>query len=73
MAAHLGVNPFFVKDYLATTRQYGFEGIESALLLLHLYNLKSVGIADPGSSDASLLKEMVVKIIAGTFTENAHP
>ncbi|MFM7840024.1 MAG: DNA polymerase III subunit delta, partial [Chitinophagaceae bacterium] len=67
VAAHLGVNPFFVKDYLATARQYGFEGIESALLLLHHYNLKSVGIADPGSSDASLLKEMMVKIIAGNL------
>jgi DNA polymerase III subunit delta len=30
---------------------------------LHHYNLRSVGVNDTGSSDASLLKEMVVKMV----------
>jgi len=34
-------------------------------LLLHHYNLKGVGVGDAGTSDASLMKEMVVKMIAG--------
>ena len=32
-----------MKDYLAAVRNYSYEGIESGLLLLHAYNLKSVG------------------------------
>jgi DNA polymerase-3 subunit delta len=43
---------------------YTYTGIEKALLLLHNYNLKSVGINSAGTEDASLLKEMVLKMIA---------
>ena len=63
VATNIGVNPFFVKDYMATARNYGYAGVESALLLLHQYNLKSVGVNDSGTSDGSLLKEMVVKMM----------
>lgn len=63
VAANIGVNPWFVKDYMMAARNYGYQGIESALLLLHHYNLKSVGVNDSGTSDASLLKEMVVKMM----------
>jgi DNA polymerase III subunit delta len=64
VATNIGVSPFFVKDYLATAKNYGFNGTENALLLLHHYNLRSVGVNDMGTSDASLLKEMVVKIMS---------
>jgi len=64
IAANIGVNPWFVKDYVLTARNYGAEGIAAALLLIHEYNLRSVGINDIGTSDASLLKEMVVKIMS---------
>lgn len=63
IAANIGVNPFFVKDYMATSKNYGYEGVEAALLLLHNYNLKSIGINNAGGSDASLLKEMVFKMM----------
>jgi DNA polymerase III, delta subunit len=63
IAAAIGVHSFFIKDYLLAARNYGFEGIESALLLLHHYNLKSVGVNDSGTPDGSLLKEMVAKIM----------
>ncbi|QEC43734.1 DNA polymerase III subunit delta [Pseudobacter ginsenosidimutans] len=63
VATNIGVNPFFVKDYMATARNYGYPGVESALLLLHQYNLKSVGVNDSGTSDGSLLKEMVAKMM----------
>jgi DNA polymerase-3 subunit delta len=63
IAANIGVNPFFAKDYIATARNYGYAGVESALLLLHQYNLKSVGVNDSGTADGSLLKEMVAKIM----------
>jgi DNA polymerase-3 subunit delta len=63
-AAALGVNPFFVKEYIATARRYDYEGIERVLLLLHQYNLRSIGVYDAGTSDAGLLKELAVKMIA---------
>ncbi len=64
IAAAIGVNPYFVKDYLTAVRNYNYEGIESGLLLLHAYNLKSIGIGSIGTEDASLLKELVVKMMA---------
>jgi DNA polymerase-3 subunit delta len=64
IAASLGINPFFIKDYLRTTTIYSYADVEKLLLLLSDYNLKSIGINSSGASDASLLKEMVVKMIA---------
>jgi DNA polymerase-3 subunit delta len=62
-AAAIGVNPYFVKDYMAAARKYDYAGVEKVLLLLHEYNLRTVGVHDGGTSDAGLLKEMVVKIM----------
>ena len=64
VASSIGVNAFFVKDYLQAVKAYNFPQVEKAILLLHQYNLKSVGVSDIGTEDASLLKEMVFKIIA---------
>ena len=60
---HFYYNPVAVRNALDTIRLYGYEGIERILLLLHHYNLKGVGVGDTGTSDASLLREMVVKMI----------
>ena len=51
VATQIGVNPFFVKDYIQASRHYGYPGVEKILLLLHQYNLKSVGVGS-GSADA---------------------
>jgi len=64
IASSLGINPFFIKDYLRTTTLYSYADVEKLLLLLSDYNLKSIGINNSGTTDASLLKEMVVKMIA---------
>ena len=56
-------NPFAAKEALATMKMYGYEGVEKALLLLHEYNLKSVGVNSSGTSDGSLMKELVVKMM----------
>lgn len=63
LASSLGIHAFFVKDYLAAARNYRYEGVEKALLLLHHYNLKSIGINTSATEDASLLKEMIIKMI----------
>jgi DNA polymerase III subunit delta len=64
VAAAIGVNPFFVKDYMQAARSYDFQGVERILLLLHQYNLKSIGVNSVNTEDGSLLKEMVYKMIA---------
>jgi DNA polymerase III subunit delta len=63
VAAAIGVSPYFIKDYMQAANLYSYAGVEKVLLLLHHYNLKSVGVNDAGTSDASLLKEMVVKMV----------
>jgi DNA polymerase-3 subunit delta len=64
IAASLGINPFFIKDYLRTITLCSYADVEKLLLLLSDYNLKSIGINNSGATDSSLLKEMVVKMIA---------
>ena len=64
IATSLGISPFFKKDYLRTTTVYSYADVEKLLLLLSDYNLKSIGINNSGTTDGSLLKEMVVKMIA---------
>lgn len=64
IAAAIGVNPYFMKDYLKAAKLYTYPGVERALLLLHNYNLKSIGVGDTGTEDASLLKEMVIKMMS---------
>lgn len=61
---HFYFNSSAVKNALESVNNYGYDGIERILLLLHHYNLKGVGVGDTGTSDASLMKEMVVKMMA---------
>lgn len=63
IAAGIGVNPFFAKDYLSASRKYDYAAVERILLLLNQYNLRSLGVNDGGTSDAGLMKEMVVKMM----------
>ena len=63
VASALGVHPFFVKDYMNAARQYGPDGTEKAILLLHQYNLRSIGINDSGGEDGELMKELMYKVM----------
>ncbi len=64
IATAIGVNPYFMKDYMLAARLYTYSGVEKVLLLLHQYNLKSVGVGSTNTEDASLLKEMAVKMMS---------
>ncbi|NNV55315.1 DNA polymerase III subunit delta [Limnovirga soli] len=57
-------NSFAVRTALGAINNYGYTGIEKILLLLHHYNLRSIGINDAATEDADLMKELVVKIMA---------
>jgi DNA polymerase-3 subunit delta len=63
VASALGVNPYFVKDYLGAAKRYDYQGVEKILLLLHQYNLRGIGVNDGNTSDAGLMKEMAVKMM----------
>jgi DNA polymerase-3 subunit delta len=62
VGAVIGV-PFYVKDYIQAARVYSYPEVEKVILLLQQYNLRSVGVHDAGTEDASLLKEMIYKIV----------
>ena len=62
-AGLLGIPPFYIKDYLQAARNFGFDGTEEVLLLLHQYNLKSLGVGAAPTHDASLMKELIVKMM----------
>ncbi len=64
VAAALNIKDFQSKELLLTARIYTYSNVENVLLLLHQYNLKSVGINSTGIETASLLKELVVKMMA---------
>lgn len=57
-------NSYAAKQALQTSALYGYQGIEKVLLLLHQYNLKSIGIDDAGTDDADLMKELAVKMMS---------
>ncbi len=56
-------NGYAAKEALVAANAFGQQGVEKILLLLHEYNLRSVGVNDGDTTDADLLKEMVAKII----------
>lgn len=64
IATALGINPYFMKDYMQAAKNYNYAAVEKILLLLHHYNLKSVGINNASNDDAALMKELIVKAIA---------
>ena len=57
-------NSVLTKKALDTMLKYSETGIEAALMLIHEYNLKSLGIRNPGSSNSSLMKELAYKLIS---------
>lgn len=63
LAGLLGVSPFFIRDYTDAARKYHQVGAERAILFLHEYNLRSLGVQDSGTESSELLKELVYKIM----------
>ena len=56
-------NIYSARQGIAAAKNYGYDGTERIILLLHHYNLRSLGVNDPGTEDASLMKEMIVKMM----------
>jgi len=56
-------NPVAIAQAKGIIKNYGYPGIERLLLLLHHYNLKSIGIGDTGTPGPVLMKEMLIKMM----------
>ena len=63
LKAHFYFNPIALAQGRIAMKNYNYGGIEKIILLLHHYNLKGIGIGDSGTGSASLLKEMVLKMM----------
>lgn len=56
-------NPSAIRQAMAALKNYTFSDFEKAILLMHHYNLKLVGIGSQGAAPASLMKELVFKLM----------
>lgn len=56
-------NPAAVSQATAALKNYSYSDLEKNILLLHHYNLKSIGIGSPAVSDSSLMKELIYKMM----------
>ncbi|MDR0970803.1 MAG: DNA polymerase III subunit delta [Bacteroidales bacterium] len=64
IAKTIGVNPYFVKDYLVALRHYNINKLFYILSLLREYDLKSKGLNSSNeTTSGELLKELIFKII----------
>ncbi len=64
VALAIGVSDWKIKEYTSAASRYSEAGVQKAILLLHQYNLKSLGVHDAGTEDGQLLKEMLVKMLS---------
>ena len=63
-ASAIGVNPYFVKDYVAAARNFTLPKLAACIGYLHDADLRSKGVHNSGAvSDGELMKELVFKII----------
>lgn len=63
LAVQIGVPEWKIRDYFQAAQRYSLQSAEKNMIILHQYNLKSIGINDSGTEDALLLKDMLVKMI----------
>ncbi len=63
IAAELGVNPFFVKDYEAAAANYPLGKAMQVVSLLREYDMRSKGFGNGAADHGELLRELIFKIM----------
>jgi DNA polymerase III subunit delta len=63
IAALLGVNPYFLKDYQKAANSFPISKAANNIGILREYDLKSKGIGSVSASEGELMKEMLFKLI----------
>jgi len=64
VAAALKINPYFVKDYEAASRNYPMKKVSAIVGNLRQIDIKSKGVGANGLPNSDLLKEMLVGIFS---------
>ena len=63
VAQKLGVNPFFINDYVSAARNYSLDKAVLIISMMREYDLRSKGARGGSTSNGDLLKELVFKIL----------
>ena len=63
LAAALGVNPFFVRDYQLAARNYSVADCVRCIGILREFDLKSLGYNNANVSEKDLYREMIFRIL----------
>lgn len=63
LAALLGVNPYFLKDYQKAASNFSISKAANNIGILREYDLKSKGIGSVSVSEGELMREMLFKLI----------
>ena len=63
LASAIGVNPYFVKDYIGALKNYPTAKVIAVVHDLKIADLQSKGVESPNISDGEILKELVFKIL----------
>ncbi len=63
LASELGVNPFFVKDYLAGVRNYSLDKTAQVIKYLRQADAYSKGVEGGTITEEVILKELIFKIL----------
>ncbi|MFN3379860.1 MAG: DNA polymerase III subunit delta [Runella zeae] len=63
LASVLGVNPFFVKDYLSAARQYSLGHVVNAIKAIRYADNASKGIESGTVNEEAILKELIFRIL----------
>ncbi len=63
LASLLGVNPYFVKEYLMAARNYPLAKVVDNIRHLKIADMKSKGIDYPRQTEGEILKELVFNLL----------
>lgn len=63
MAAAMKVNPYFLKDYMAQSRNYSLGKVVEAQRHLRACDLRSKGLGGDGADQGELLRELLAKVM----------
>ena len=63
VASKLGVNPYFVKDYISAAHNYPMRKVSQIISILREFDVKSKGVGANAIPQGDLLKELMVKIL----------
>ncbi len=63
LARSMGVNPYFVKEYLNQAQTHSPKVLANNVAVLHEYDLKSKGLGNSSMTDGELLKELLIQLM----------